>query len=90
MLEYNVMLWSGAGYTLHVETVEAYHEEHALEVAVARIEKKGLEGLFFDECEELEQMEEQGLVLYVDATTEGASAPHWIDAQNLRIEEIKQ
>lgn len=88
MKKYNVLLWSGAGYELHGVEVEASHEEHALEMAVAKIEEQGLKGLFFDECEDLEQMEEQGLVLYVDAMTEGANAPHWVDAQNLRIEEI--
>lgn len=90
MTYYNVFLWSGAGYTLDKIEVMADCEEQALDLAVVQIEKQGKTGLFFDDCEEIEKMEEQGLVLYIDATMEGASAPHYIDAQNLRIEAVKK
>lgn len=88
MKKYKVMLWNGAGYWLHTETVEANYEEEALEKAVAKIEKEKKDYLFFDDVEDLEKMEEEGLVLYVDATMEGATSPHWIDITNLRIEEV--
>lgn len=88
MKKYNIQLWNGAGYWLHTESVEASHEEEALEKTVAKLEKEKKDYLFFDDVEDLEKMEEEGLVLYVDATTEGATSPHWIDATNLRIEEV--
>lgn len=87
MKKYDVYLWSGAGYTLDRFTVEATHAEEALELAVVEAEKTS-PYLFFDECEEVEEMEEQGLVIYMDATLNGATSPHYIDAQNLRIEEV--
>lgn len=87
MKKYDVYLWSGAGYTLDRIQVEADHEEQALEMAVVEAEEKK-PYLFFDECEEVEEMEKQGLVLYIDATQYGACEPHYIDAQNLRIEEV--
>lgn len=88
MKKYDVKLWNGVGYWLHTESVEASHEEEALEKTVAKIEKEEKDWLFFDDFEDLEKMEEEGLVLYVDATIEGASKPHWIDATNLRIEVV--
>lgn len=86
MNEYNIYLWSGAGYTLDKFTTEADHEEEALEQVVAMLDLAGRNYLFFDDCEDLEEMERQGLVLYIDATMKGAKKPHYIDAQNLRIE----
>lgn len=86
MTEYNVYLWSGIGYTLDKFTTEASHEEEALEQVVAMLDLSGHNHLFFDDCEDVEEMEEQGLVLYIDATMCGAKKPHYIDAQNLRIE----
>lgn len=90
MAKYNVHLWCGAGYQLtSFNGIEAEHAEQALEIAVTQAEEKGLKGLFWDECEDLAELEEQGLVLYVDATLEGAKEPHYVDLTNLRIEELK-
>ena len=86
---YNVYMWSGGGYQLDKIEVDADHESQALERAIVKAEQ-GRQYLFFDDCDDLEQMEESGLVLYVDATMEGAERPHYIDAQNLRIEAVKK
>ena len=88
MRKYRVGLWCGAGYELHIEEVEACHPQHALEVAVAQIEEKGLSGLFWDEVEDREEMEQMGELIYVDATMDGAKEPHYVDGTNLRIEEV--
>ena len=88
-MKYNVYLWCGSGYQTDVITVEADCEEQAVERAVVEAEMNR-PYLFFDDCENLEQMEEQGEVLYIDATMEGAQQPHYIDATNLRIEEVKE
>lgn len=85
LIKFDVYMWCGAGYSLERIPVEAEDEEQALELAVVIAEEQK-PWLFFDECEDVEEMEEQGLVLYVDATMLGACQPHYIDAQNLRIE----
>lgn len=86
---YDVYMWSGGGYTLDKITVDADHESQALERAIVEAERDR-QYLFFDDCDDLEEMERGGLVLYVDATMEGAERPHYIDAQNLRIEAVKK
>lgn len=88
MRKYKVGLWCGAGYELHIEEVEACNPQHALEVAVAQIEEKGLSGLFWDEVEDRDEMEQNGEIIYVDATMDGAKEPHYVDGTNLRIEEV--
>lgn len=88
MRKYKVGLWCGAGYELHIEEVEAEHPQHALEVAVVQIEEKGLFGLFWDEVEMRDEMEQMGELIYVDATMDGAKEPHYVDGTNLRIEEV--
>lgn len=86
---YNVYIWSGVGYQLDKIQVDADWAEQALERAIVEAER-GRQYLFFDDCNDLEQMERAGLVLYVDATMEGAERPHYIDAQNLKIEAVKK
>lgn len=86
---YNVYIWSGVGYQLDKIQVDADWAEQALERAIVEAER-GRQYLFFDDCNDLEQMERAGLVLYVDATMEGAKRPHYIDAQNLKIEAVKK
>lgn len=86
---YNVYMWSGGGYQLDKIQVDADWAEQALERAIVEAER-GRQYLFFDDCNDLEQMERAGLVLYVDATMEGAERPHYIDAQNLKIEAVKK
>lgn len=81
---YKVYFWPFAGYELHPVEVEAYGEEQALEKAVAKLEEDGLVGFFADDVEDVENHPD--LYLYVDATMEGANEPHYIDAQNLKIE----
>ena len=78
-----VYFWPFAGYQTYPVKVEAYSEEEALEKAVAELEKEGKVAFFADDVEDAE--EHPDLYMYVDATTEGASQPHYIDAQNLRI-----
>jgi hypothetical protein len=84
--QYKVYFWPFSGYDLHPIEVEAYNEEEALEKAVAKLEEEGLVGFFADDVEDVENHPD--LYLYVDATMEGASEPHYIDAQNLRIEKV--
>lgn len=89
MHKYNVYLWSGAGYELTPFLgIEAYSEQEAVEIAVAKAEENGWEGLFWDDCEDLSVKYEFGEVLYIDATMHGASKPHYIDCTELRVEEI--
>lgn len=91
MFKYNVYLWSGAGYSLDkIEVNSDFNFDYGtiLEMAVAKAEKEGKDYLFFEGCEDIEEMEEQGLVIYVDATEYGAGV-HYVDAQNLRIEQVK-
>ena len=88
-MKYNVYLWSGAGYQMDVITVEADCEEEALELAVVEAEKSK-SYLFFDDVDNLDEMIDNGLLAYVDATMEGAEQPHYVDATNLRIEKVKE
>lgn len=90
MKKYEVGLWCGSGYQLTTFEVDADCEESALEKAIVQAENESLFGLFFDEYDDLEKLEELGEVLYVDATMEGASQPHYVDATNLRIIEVKE
>lgn len=95
MNTYIVNLWSGVGYSLHREKVEAADEEAALEKAVAAVMAKGLNALWLDweEAEELartsgcdiEELEDKGCLFYIDATTEGAGFPCFVRAENLEI-----
>lgn len=82
--EYIVYMWPFAGYQTYPFKVEASHEQEAVEKAVARADEQGDVQFFADDVEDAEQHPD--LYLYVDATMEGASQPHYIDAQNLRIE----
>lgn len=63
--------------------VEAYHEEEALEKAVAKAEEEGKLAVFADDVEDAENHPD--LYMYVDATPYGGGT-HYVDAQNLRIE----
>lgn len=83
-----VYLWPFAGYQMIPFEVEANHEEEALEKAVAKAEEEGNYSVFADDVEDAENHPD--LYMYVDATMEGASQPHYVDAQNLRIEKKSQ
>lgn len=81
---YTVYLWPFAGYQTYPVKVEASHEEEALEKAVAKLEEEGKTAFFADDVEDAE--EHQDLYIYVDSTPYGGGC-HYVDAQNLRIEE---
>ena len=91
---YLVKLWWGSGYMLDCYNAYAFSEEEALDYVVAHIEKTHPEWLeSSDECanalkEEYDEdsIEFQETFMYVDATTEGASEPHYIYSENLAIE----
>lgn len=78
-----VYLWPFAGYQMIPFEVEAYHEEEALEKAVAKAEEEGKLAVFADDVEDAENHPD--LYMYVDATPYGGGT-HYVDAQNLRIE----
>lgn len=96
-----VRLWPGSGYYLPSFGVYANHEQEALEIVVAYLEKTGNDDFFVDDYVDsiYDQMEEDGAdeetiwdiidndesIMYVDATMEGASKPHYIYAENLAI-----
>lgn len=78
-----VYLWPFTGYQMIPFEVEAYHEEEALEKAVAKAEEEGKLAVFADDVEDAE--DHPDLYMYVDATPYGGGT-HYVDAQNLRIE----
>lgn len=96
-----VRLWPGSGYYLPAFGVWAKNEEDALEKVVAYLDQEGNDDFFLDDyVEELrDQMTDDGedeeamwsaiddddTMMYVDATMEGASQPHYIYAENLDI-----
>ena len=94
MEKYEVRLWQGSGYILDQFFVEADSEEEALERAVVLAEKAGMNRLFLDEWvenatdDEIEEAENDGSLVYVDATMEGANYPHYIYGENLAIIEL--
>lgn len=85
----------GIGCCVHTERVAADCAEEALERATASIMAKGLSALYldYDEAEELakrdecsiEDLEDMGVLLYVDATMEGAPYPVYLDSAYLAI-----
>lgn len=83
---YTVYLWPFAGYYTYPVKVEASHEEEALEKAVAQLEEEGKTAFFADDVEDVEKHDD--LYIYVDSTPYGGGC-HYVDAQNLRIEEDK-
>lgn len=92
---FSVRIWTGKGYYLPAYKVYANNEEEALEICVAWLEKNEPDMLKDDWYqEELEDGEDEEILdsryVYVDATMEGASEPHYILADNLRIDELPQ
>lgn len=91
---YVVRIWPGSGYLLPAYKVYANHEEEALEIVVAWLEKNEPNMLQDDNYNEAlqdgeDENELETVFLYVDATMEGASQPHYIYSENLRIYEYK-
>lgn len=83
---YLVKLWSGSGYLIRPFGVYADSYEEALEKVVAYLDKEGDNSLFFDDMvDDTDEALENDDFLYIDATTEGASEPHWITTENLSI-----
>lgn len=100
--QYIISLWSGQGYVTASWRVFADEIEPALEKLVAHLEGEGKDIYFCDgdvEAEE-ERMKSEGKTdeeiedeidgwsLYIDATTEGASKPHYLRTENMGIREI--
>ena len=101
---YLVGLWSGSGYLLvHYGVYSFRGEEEALEKVVAWIEENQPDMLAdedydnavkdlveYDGMTEEEAREElDGTFLYIDATWYGASEPHYIYLENLKIKPMK-
>lgn len=86
---YLVKLWCGSGYQIRPFGVYADSEEEALEKVVAYLDKEGDNSLFFDDIiENTDEALEDDNFLYIDATREGASEPHWITTENLSIKSM--
>lgn len=85
----------GIGCYVHTESVAADCAEEALERATASIMAKSLAALYwdYDEIEEIakrdgvsvEDLEESGEYLYMDATMEGAPYPVYLDPAYIAI-----
>lgn len=87
---YIVKLWWGSGYMTDNYNAYAFNEEEALNYVVAYIEKHDPETLAaVDEIARENENDEyfDETFMYVDATMEGASEPHYIWAENLAIAE---
>ena len=75
-------------------TVKADDMEEALEKVVAYLDKTHDSALFADrdlkslDDEEIEDMEDDGQIMDVDATEFGAYSTHYIWTENLKFEEI--
>jgi predicted small metal-binding protein len=91
---FKVSLWPGYGYFLCEFTVKADDMEEALEKVVAYLDKTHDSALFADrdlkslDDEEIEDMEDDGQIMDVDATEFGAYSTHYIWTENLKFEEI--
>ena len=74
--------------------INADDKEKALDIVVAYLDNHHDYSLFVDidiegwSDEEIEEMEDYGKLMYVDATMYGAKEPHYIWAKNVKIEEI--
>lgn len=86
---YAVKIWWGSGYIMDCYCAYANNEESALEFVVAWLEEnnpKSLEAVDKD----AESYSDDGdtiddIFIYVDATMEGASEPHYLYSNNLTI-----
>lgn len=87
---YVVRIWPGSGYYLPAYKVYANNEQEALEICVAWLEDDDpsmLQDDIYQRCIDEGDDEEEldSIFLYVDATMEGASEPHYIFAENLNV-----
>lgn len=87
---YIVKIWCGMGYSLSTYKVYANHEQEALDICVAWLEDNDpsmLQDEIYQRCIEDGDSEDEldTIFMYVDATMEGASEPHYIYAENLKI-----
>lgn len=98
---YIVSIWSGSGYHSSQFGAYAFSDEDALEKVIAYLDINGDDYLFQDSTVEeyISELESEGYsdeeideeigetFIYVDATMEGASSPHYIYSENLMIDE---
>lgn len=92
MKKYIVSIWPGVGYYTKQVAVEAFHDEEAMEAAMAFCQKKGLHGLYVEEDEideDLSESEREELYIYIDPTLYDSHChPAYFYAENLGIQKV--
>ena len=71
MNKYIVSIYAGVGCCVEQVSVEAFHEEEALEAAMSFCQKNGLHGLYLEEEElddDLSESEKEESYIYIDPT----------------------
>lgn len=95
--KFKVCMWSGRGYGLDCFIVYADNAHDAIEGVVAWIDSsedgRKYDYLFCDDeaerdVDELDDADFSETYCYVDATMGGASSPHYIFWENLKIERV--
>lgn len=98
--EYRVDLWPGSGYSLDSFRVYGFDAQDAVNKLVAWLDGQDNWSYFDDDevYDGIARVQEKGgdvdayidglSCLYVDATMEGASKPHYLRMDNAHIEEI--
>ena len=92
MNKYIVSIWAGVGYCMKQVSVEAFHDEEALEAAMSFCQKNGLHGLYLEEDEldeDLSEAEREELYIYIDPTLYDSQChPAYFLAENLGIQKV--
>lgn len=95
---YKVSIWPGSGYTVTPFAVTADDETQALEKVASQLIKEGKHEYFITDDEYIRMFADElakdpefssDQYIYIDGTTEGAEYPIYINAENLKIEKVR-